>query len=280
MMPKILRILIVDDSDDDICLVRDAISRYDETIIIEAACDGESALHRLRTDGHSYPDALPDLVFLDVRMPRRDGLEVLQEIRSDPVLHKLPVLMLTSLSDREWVEEGFSLGANGYLTKPVDVAGLREAIAIVRTENAPGTDALPAGERPLVFLIAEDNDDDRVLMREALEESRIPNVIYSVRDGDEAISFLKNMGRWRDAPRPDVAILDLRMPRRDGIEVIRALHNDPELRRIKSIVVTGFAPSGWIEKEWIGCADAVLNKPVSPLALRDTITSLFERTSA
>jgi CheY-like chemotaxis protein len=276
MTTRPVHILVVDDNDDDICQIREVIGACDLPIALETASDGEMALTFLRGESGSAESLLPDLVLLDIRMPKKDGLEVLQEIRSDPILHGLPVVMLTSLSDLNWLEEGFLLGANGYLTKPVAQSPLLDALRLLRAEHAGAAEIeRERADRPLVFLIADDNEDDRIIMREAVKECRLPHVAYAVHDGEEAVGFLKGRGMYRDAPRPDFVILDLRMPRRDGIDVLRVLQRDPALRGIKSIIVTGYGPQGWIEKEWTSCADAIINKPVSSLSLHDVVHSLL-----
>jgi len=94
---------------------------------------------------------------------------------------------------------------------------------------------------PITILIAEDDPEDRMLAREALEESRLANHIKFVEDGEDLLDYLLNRGRWTDpdqAPRPGIILLDLNMPRKDGREALREIKAHPDLRRIPVIVLT------------------------------------------
>ena len=94
---------------------------------------------------------------------------------------------------------------------------------------------------PITILIAEDDPEDRMLAREALEESRLANHVRFVEDGEELLDYLLNRGQWSDpddAPRPGIILLDLNMPRKDGREALREIKAHPDLRRIPVIVLT------------------------------------------
>lgn len=94
---------------------------------------------------------------------------------------------------------------------------------------------------PVSILMAEDDPDDRLLTQEALEEARLANKLYFVKDGEELIEFLCHQGRYQDptsAPRPGVILLDLNMPRKDGREALKEIKENPNLRRIPVIVLT------------------------------------------
>ncbi|HEU4389603.1 MAG TPA: response regulator [Blastocatellia bacterium] len=89
--------------------------------------------------------------------------------------------------------------------------------------------------------MAEDDPDDRVLAREALEESQLANDLHFVTDGEELLDYLYRRGKYAnpdDAPRPGLILLDLNMPRKDGREAIREIKADPNLRRIPIVVLT------------------------------------------
>src|SRR5277367_2859145 len=93
--------------------------------------------------------------------------------------------------------------------------------------------------RPIEILLVEDNPGDIELTQEAFADSKIYNRIYSVSDGVEAIDFLKKRGAHAGAVTPDVILLDLNMPRMDGKEVLKIVKNDPELRLIPIVILTG-----------------------------------------
>ena len=93
---------------------------------------------------------------------------------------------------------------------------------------------------PIVLLIAEDDPDDQLLVREALEENRLANDIYFVNNGEELLDFLYHRGRYttEDAPFPDLILLDLNMPKVDGRQALAIIKADPELHRIPIVVLT------------------------------------------
>ena len=93
-------------------------------------------------------------------------------------------------------------------------------------------------DEPAIILLAEDNPADAELTREAMRESKIRNTLYHVRDGVEVMDFLRNKGEYRDMPRPDVILLDLNMPRKDGRKTLAEIKQDPDLKSIPVVVLT------------------------------------------
>lgn len=92
--------------------------------------------------------------------------------------------------------------------------------------------------RPAEFLLVEDNPGDVRLTREALKECKLYNNLSVVGDGVEALAFLRREGKYADAPRPDVILLDLNLPRKGGREVLAEIKADPILKRIPVVVIT------------------------------------------
>jgi CheY-like chemotaxis protein len=91
---------------------------------------------------------------------------------------------------------------------------------------------------PIEILLVEDNPADADLMRELLTEAKVRNRLHHVGDGVEALAFLRRQGRHADAPRPDLVLLDLNLPRKDGREVLAEIKRDPDLLRIPVIVMS------------------------------------------
>lgn len=122
------------------------------------------------------------------------------------------------------------------------------------------SDGVPG--RPVELLLVEDNPGDVELTREALEEARVRNRLAVVEDGVEALAYLRREGRYAGAPRPDLVLLDLNLPRKDGREVLAEIKADPELRRIPVVVLT----TSEAEKDVLGAYDlyasAYIVKPV------------------
>jgi two-component system, chemotaxis family, response regulator Rcp1 len=91
---------------------------------------------------------------------------------------------------------------------------------------------------PIEILLVEDSPDDADLTMDALRDGRVRNRITHVEDGVEAMAFLRREGKYADAPRPDLILLDLNLPRKGGREVLAEVKQDPELRRIPVVIMT------------------------------------------
>jgi len=94
------------------------------------------------------------------------------------------------------------------------------------------------GGKPIEILLVEDTTDEAELTMETLQDGRIRNRVHWVQDGEEAMAFLRRQGRYAAAPRPDLILLDLHMPRKDGFEVLAEIKQHPEWRRIPVVVMT------------------------------------------
>ncbi|MFQ3476962.1 response regulator [Halonotius sp. F2-221B] len=117
-------------------------------------------------------------------------------------------------------------------------------------------------DKPVEILLAEDNPGDVVLTRKALEQGKLANNLHVTTDGVDALEFLRQDGEYEDAPRPDLILLDLNMPRKDGQEVLEELRADDELRRIPVVVLTSSESEEDIVRSYELNANAYLTKPV------------------
>jgi two-component system, response regulator len=125
---RALRILLVEDDDDHVFLIRRALADVEGVAVaIEVAGDGEQAIERLARSRFE-PGGRPQLVLLDLKMPRMDGLEVLRQLRADEAARGLPVVVLTSSERPEDREEAVALGASWFVCKPTDGRRLRSEI--------------------------------------------------------------------------------------------------------------------------------------------------------
>ena len=95
-----------------------------------------------------------------------------------------------------------------------------------------------SSHQPIDILLVEDSPTDALLAQEALRNSKLVNNLYLVTDGAEAIEFLTRKGKYRDAPRPHLILLDLNLPKKDGREVLSEIKTDEGLKRIPVIVLT------------------------------------------
>ncbi len=129
---KQFRVLLVDDNPDHRFFIKRALRGVEDVeFSVDAVVDGEEALAFLRGEDQWEDRRLPHMVMLDLRMPRKSGLEVLAEMRDDDLLRAVPVCVLTSSDRPQDVREAFSLGTNSYVVKSGDVEGLRREIRAV-----------------------------------------------------------------------------------------------------------------------------------------------------
>jgi CheY-like chemotaxis protein len=129
---------------------------------------------------------------------------------------------------------------------------------------------------PIEILLAEDNPGDVKLTQKALETGRIQNTLHAVNDGVEAMQFLKQEGEYADAPRPDLFLLDLNMPRKSGREVLEELQEHETLPRIPVIMLTSSAAKGDVVDSYDRHANAYLTKPVDFEGFVDIVSRIEE----
>lgn len=116
--------------------------------------------------------------------------------------------------------------------------------------------------RLVEILLVEDNPGDARLAMEALKDAKVKNNLHWVKDGVEAIAFLKREGEYADAPHPDVILLDLNLPRKDGREVLAEIKQDEDLRRIPVVILTVSNAEEDIIKTYNLHANCYIRKPV------------------
>jgi GAF domain-containing protein/DNA-binding response OmpR family regulator len=199
-------VLVIDDDGDARDLMRRFLVR--EGFDVLTAVDASEGLQLAR-------QFKPTLITLDVLMPRMDGWAVLSELKADPELAAVPVVMLSILDEQE---KGFALGAADYLTKPFDRARLRTVLQAYRG----------AAPRARV-LIVEDEEPVYVVLRDMLEREGCEVMVAE--NGAVALEHVTN-------GRPDIILLDLMMPHMDGFQFIEALRQKHPHREIPVVVLT------------------------------------------
>jgi len=117
-------------------------------------------------------------------------------------------------------------------------------------------------DKAIDLLLVEDNPGDVRLAREALKESKVKNRLFVVEDGVEAMSFLRREGKHAGAPRPDLIILDLNLPRKSGREVLAELKNDEDLKRIPVVILTVSRDEEDIIRAYNHHANCYITKPL------------------
>jgi PAS domain S-box-containing protein len=202
-------ILIIDDNEDAIYLMRESLE--DAGYRVATAWNGEEGLQLAR-------ELNPFAITLDIMMPKKDGWQVLHDLKSDPTTQKIPVIMV-SIVDKKAL--GYRLGASDYLVKPLKDDQILQSLEKIKKTN---------GNKPLKKLLVVDDDPNVADMVQQLLEDR-DYKIESASDGLIALEKIREN-------QPDVILLDLMMPRLDGLGLIEELKNDPELAGIPVIVIT------------------------------------------
>lgn len=239
------RVLVVDDEPEIGLLLRRYLERAGYTVAEAHSTD--AALRLARSEQ-------PALITMDIRMPDADGFTALEWLKGDPTTANIPVVLISVLKDSG---RGRLLGAVDHVAKPVEERVLLERVAA----------ALAGASRRLV-LVADDDADARQLLAHLLRRQGYEVVEAS--DGAEAVALVH-------ARRPDLALLDVRMPGTDGFAALAALRSDPATRDLPVIMLTaspGTLADGRPEAERLGGVRLVA-KPSSAEELAATIGAAF-----
>jgi CheY-like chemotaxis protein len=127
---------------------------------------------------------------------------------------------------------------------------------------------------PIEILLVEDNPGDIRLTQEVLKEGKVHNTLSIVENGVQAISFLRKESEYQDAPTPDLILLDLNLPKKDGREVLLDIKNDPELKKIPVVVLTTSQSEEDILKVYDLNANCYISKPVDFGEFIDVVKSI------
>ena len=130
---------------------------------------------------------------------------------------------------------------------------------------------------PIVILVAEDDAEDQMLVKEAMEESRLSNHIHFVSDGEELLAYLRHEGPYADIrkyPHPGLILLDLNMPRKDGREAMKEIKTDPKLRVIPIVVLTTSKAEEDVLRTYDLGVNSFITKPVSFSSLVNVMRTL------
>ncbi len=123
-----------------------------------------------------------------------------------------------------------------------------------------------SGTTAITLLMADDDEEDRLLARDALQQSRVLNELRFVEDGEELMDYLHHRGRYAEpesAPRPGLILLDLNMPRKDGREALAEIKADPSLKRIPVVILTTSKREEDIVRSYMDGANSFIVKPVT-----------------
>jgi CheY-like chemotaxis protein len=221
-------VLIIDDDAGSRALLESFFHK--EGFAVTTAASGPEGLRLAR-------ERRPAVITLDVMMPGMDGWAVLTQLKGDPALADIPVIMVTIVDERNL---GFALGATDYLTKPVD----RERLsALARKYRRPG-----GRDR---VLVVEDDPATRSMLRKALERDG-----WDVAEAANGRAGLEEVARGR----PALVLLDLMMPEMDGFEFVRELRRTDEGRRLPIVVLTAKDVTPEERRRLTGSVEIILQK--------------------
>jgi signal transduction histidine kinase/DNA-binding response OmpR family regulator len=198
-------LLAIDDDPNVVILLRENLE--EEGYYVVGALSGEEGIRKAK-------EMKPFAITLDILMPHKDGWEVLNDLKVDPVTRHIPIIVLSIIDDRQL---GFSLGASDYLVKPIEKDTILAALE--RTTGAPTNRVLVVDDEPAAV----------DLITQLLEDEGYQ--IKGVSSGEEALRAL-------EAEAPDIILLDLLMPEMDGFEVIERIKANPGWKDIPIVVVT------------------------------------------
>lgn len=126
-----MKLLLVEDNLGDVGLIREALASCESRAEMSVARDGIEALRLLNRENGEGESVRPDLILLDLNLPRMDGRELLARLKSDPELRKIPVVVFTSSNAPQDVARAYALHANCYLVKPPDLAGIERVMSLI-----------------------------------------------------------------------------------------------------------------------------------------------------
>ncbi|MCC2669424.1 MAG: sensory box histidine kinase/response regulator [Armatimonadetes bacterium] len=247
-----VRVLLIEDNPGDVELTIEALAEGRVLNELQVAVDGEEALRRLRREGEHVHAPRPDLILLDLNLPRMNGRQVLDAIKSDPALREIPVVVLTSSQAEADVRGAYEHHANAYVVKPIDLPRFLAAVQLIEQfwlelvalpsgwQGAPPpADAAPNRPRvsrrtvPAVtaardevelgfsarsLLLVEDNPGDAELIAEYLEEAAPGKM--SLELVETLAAAQARLGR----PGIDLVLLDLFLPDAAGLETFQGIY--------------------------------------------------------
>ena len=219
-----MKILLADDDKIERTALRELFGGHSTIEILEVE-DGQAALDAL-CDGLK-----PDLCIFDIRMPKVDGIELLQRMRRDPLLRGLKVVMTSATRDRETILTLAKLQIAGYLLKPYDLVRTRAVLQPLLAAAAADPKLASRNLLAKTALIADDDSLSRTVLESMIRAEQGWETI-TAKDGQDALNQLHR------GLRPDLTIVDLLMPELDGVSFVNRVRDDPHLRPLKIVVIS------------------------------------------
>ncbi len=130
--------------------------------------------------------------------------------------------------------------------------------------------------KPIQILLVEDNEGDILLTKEALEESKVLNELKVLRNGKDALDFLLKVGKFADAERPDLILLDINLPLKNGIEVLKYIKTTDSIKEIPVVMLTTSSTSIDIQNAYRNYANCYITKPVDVMEFMKSVMGIGE----
>lgn len=234
--PKMLNILLIEDNQADIDLTKNALEEIKIPLKLEVRTDGTDGIEYLHETLRSSTEQLPDLILLDLNMPKKNGRQVLRELKANTFLKKIPVVILTTSEDEIDIGEAFNLGAEYYLVKPTNLEANTEILNIIEQvwiSKVPNTEtkSYPQNQKVIRIVLIEDSPADADLVKEYVKDQPGGFEVEHFFTLAEAFSYIKN------SSNVDVIISDLNLPDSFGQDTITKLSST--FPNIPLVILTG-----------------------------------------
>lgn len=272
-----IKVAIIEDEEVLLNVLENKLKK--EGFDVVTALDGEIGVKVVR-------ESLPDIILLDIIMPKVNGFEVLAQLNQDPVLAKIPVIIISNSGQPVEIDKALSLGAKDYLVKaefdPQEVIEkIRKQLSspaslqsVVQNANSDGSlsPKINADINPSLFtiLLVEDDNFLRDLIYQKLKREGF-NVIEAI-DGEDGV---KKTGEHK----PHIILLDLILPGMDGFEVLRDIHSNENSKKIPVIILSNLGQKDDIEKGMrFGAVDYLVKAHNTPGEIVDKVKEILAKT--
>ncbi len=274
-----MEIYYVDDDEDDRLLVREAVREAMPDCDLHEYSSSPAFMEALQDIDSKSPEVLNvDLIMLDVRMPGKDGFQILRELKFHPRYKQIPVIMFTDDKSEKSVNRAYGMGANAYIVKARISKELKfflralellwEPVRKLRSEvmSEFQQEMMALGVRPIRLLMVEDDPEEAIMALELLQDRVLVNKFDRVGSVQELREYLEGTGDYADRPAeqfPDLILADLMLPGEQGVAGIQWLKQQPAFQKIPVIALTGSHDVELHREAREAGAEFVCTKPVN-----------------